>query len=505
MKIKNFKAENFRNIESCSVDFSDGVNVIEGMNAQGKTNLLEAVYFMSSGRSFRRASDPDMIMKDKKYSKISIEFSDSCREKQTIEVEFFGDKLRKVYKNRVPIGRMSELIGTFRAVLFCPEHISIVRDGPAVRRGFIDSAISQLDRSYMYELQRYAKILSERNALIKNCRVPGGDRFFAETVEAWSKQLAVSAAEITLKRIEYAERISEYVEKFFVEMNENVGADEKPEIFYVSSAYPPSASLELHRSFHRSFNKKYHESGANDAEEIFKENVKDNTVSNAESRAETDTQITEITEIPEITEITEITEIQENNPATERDPEKNSSEKLSENSDNSENSENSEEKNAAAEKFDRKTLEKRYYELLMGAHDREIAAGSTLFGCHKDDIEIRLNGLSARNFASQGQQRSLALAIKLAEGAVSGDVSGEYPVFFLDDLLSELDCRRKAYILREVRGRQVIITTCEAVVKNELSEKVFSEGKMSDEIVSEKNAPQFKVIHAEHGRFSVRE
>jgi len=83
MKIKNFKAENFRNIESCSVDFSDGVNVIEGMNAQGKTNLLEAVYFMSSGRSFRRASDPDMIMKDKKYSKISIEFSDSCREKQT--------------------------------------------------------------------------------------------------------------------------------------------------------------------------------------------------------------------------------------------------------------------------------------------------------------------------------------------------------------------------------------------------------------------------------------
>lgn len=499
MKIKNFKAENFRNIESCSVDFSDGVNVIEGMNAQGKTNLLEAVYFMSSGRSFRRASDPDMIMKDKKYSKISIEFSDSCREKQTIEVEFFGDKLRKVYKNRVPIGRMSELIGTFRAVLFCPEHISIVRDGPAVRRGFIDSAISQLDRSYMYELQKYAKILSERNALIKNCRVPGGDRFFAETVEAWSKQLAESAAEITLKRIEYAERISEYVEKFFVEMNENVGADEKPEIFYVSSAYPPSTSLELHRSFHRSFHKR---SGANDSEKIAVNNAEENAevnveekaVSNAESRADTDTQITKIPENNSKND-------SENDPETEKNSEK--------------------DLNAAAEKFDRKTLEKRYYELLMGAHDREIAAGSTLFGCHKDDIEIRLNGLSARNFASQGQQRSLALAIKLAEGAVSGDVSGEYPVFFLDDLLSELDCRRKAYILREVRGRQVIITTCEdispedtltgkPVTEETVQEKTETEESVTEEFVTEEavqkeTPPKFKVIHAEHGEFSVRE
>lgn len=433
MKIKKFKAENFRNIENCSVDFSDGVNVIEGMNAQGKTNLLEAVYFMSSGRSFRRASDPDMIMKDKKYSKISIEFSDSCREKQTIEVEFFGDKMRKVYKNRVPIGRMSELIGTFRAVLFCPEHISIVRDGPAVRRGFIDSAISQLDRSYMYELQKYAKILSERNALIKNCRIPGGDRFFAETIDAWSKQLAESAAEITSKRIEYTERISEYVEKFFVEMNENVGADEKPEIFYVSSAYPPGASLEFHRN------------GAYSCHE---------TSSKSES---------ESSESPEL-------------PVSSEKKQDEISKKIE-----------------LVEKFDKKTLEKRYCELLMGAHDREIAAGSTLFGCHKDDIEIRLNGLSARNFASQGQQRSLALAIKLAEGAVSGDVSGEYPVFLLDDLLSELDFRRKAYILREVRGRQVIITTCETIA---------GQGSFSENEFSEKTLPQFKIIHAHHGEFS---
>lgn len=490
MKIREFRAENFRNIESCSVEFSDGVNVIEGMNAQGKTNLLEAVYFMSSGRSFRRASDPDMIMKDKRYSKISIEFSDSCREKQTIEVEFFGDKLRKVYKNRVPIGRMSELIGTFRAVLFCPEHISIVRDGPAVRRGFIDSAISQLDRSYMYELQKYAKILSERNALIKNCRVPGGDRFFAETVEAWSKQLAESAAEITFKRIQYTEKISEYVEKFFVEMNENVGADEKPEIFYVSSAYPPGTSLDFHR------NGAYHNSETK-ANEFAKESTEnpEHTESGESSGSPENTENTESEESLRVDKSLESSESSESL-ESEKSPEiEKSSESLKS------------KKIETAEKFDKKALEKRYYELLMGAHDREIAAGSTLFGCHKDDIEIRLNGLSARNFVSQGQQRSLALAIKLAEGAVSGDVSGEYPVFLLDDLLSELDARRKAYILREVRGRQVIITTCETVsTAGSFSSDVMPSNDMaSEEALTEKTFPQFRVIHAHHGEFSAQE
>ena len=102
-----------------------------------------------------------------------------------------------------------------------------------------------------------------------------------------------------------------------------------------------------------------------------------------------------------------------------------------------------------------------YFQLLMSHHDREIGAGSTLWGIHKDDVEILLNGKPARQFASQGQQRSLALAMKLAEGDVCAAVCGETPVFLFDDVFSELDPTRRAYLSGKLRDRQVIITTCE--------------------------------------------
>ena len=103
-----------------------------------------------------------------------------------------------------------------------------------------------------------------------------------------------------------------------------------------------------------------------------------------------------------------------------------------------------------------------YHRLLMSYHDREIGAGTTLWGIHKDDIEIRINGKNARAFSSQGQQRSLALALKLAEGEVCKDVCGEKPVFLFDDVFSELDPIRRAYLSSKIKERQVIITTCES-------------------------------------------
>jgi DNA replication and repair protein RecF len=105
--------------------------------------------------------------------------------------------------------------------------------------------------------------------------------------------------------------------------------------------------------------------------------------------------------------------------------------------------------------------EKQYFDLLMNHHEREIGAGTTLWGIHKDDIEIEINGKQARAFASQGQQRSLALAMKLAEGEVCASVTGEKPVFLFDDVFSELDATRRAYLSGKMEGRQVIITTCE--------------------------------------------
>ena len=371
MNIDSISLENYRNIERAEIEFSRGVNVIEGLNAQGKTNMLEAVYYMSLGRSFRRAPDSELIKIGESRASAAISFTDSVRP-QTMDMEFILDRGRTVRKarlNRVPIQKMSEIVGVFRSVLFCPNHLSIVKDGPAVRRNWIDVALSQLDASYMHELKRYCKILAERNTLIKNCRFGGADRTFEDTVGMWSEQLAESGAEITLKRLEYLKRISKHVDRFFFEMTGETSRAEKIDISYVSSSVL----------------------GGKDQ------------LGDGEGGAEIDA---------------------------------------------------AESKNAVKESL---------YKLLMSRHEREIALGSTLFGIHKDDIKIKINGSAARNFASQGQQRSIALALKLAEGELSTEYTGESPVFLLDDMLSELDTRRREYILNELGERQVIITTCESI------------------------------------------
>ena len=117
--------------------------------------------------------------------------------------------------------------------------------------------------------------------------------------------------------------------------------------------------------------------------------------------------------------------------------------------------------------MDQGETERRYFELLMSSHDREIAQGATLYGIHKDDLEINLNGKSARIYASQGQQRSISVTMKLAEGEICRADTGEYPVFLLDDVLSELDTKRRIYLQSEMQERQVIMTTCEAVEKRD--------------------------------------
>ena len=120
-------------------------------------------------------------------------------------------------------------------------------------------------------------------------------------------------------------------------------------------------------------------------------------------------------------------------------------------------------KQEAGEYSDIEITEKKYFDLLMSNHDREIAAGATIYGIHKDDIEIELNGRSARLYGSQGQQRSLAITLKLAEGEICKTDCGEYPVFLLDDVLSELDEKRRAFLQNEMNSRQVIMTTCETI------------------------------------------
>lgn len=354
MLCKRIELCNFRNAKNETVEFDDGINVLHGENAQGKTNLLEAIYYISLGKSFRTTQDVQIIRFEQDYASISLDYERNGRE-QNITMRFSDNarQRKNVTHNGVKITKLSELVGSFRAVIFSPDHLQMIKDGPALRRAYLDVAISQIRPMYLHSLQKYNKILKNRNALIKNAAEDGAT--FDSTIDFWSEQLAHEAAIISKARAEYVARSGEIIADFYKRMCKSGEIDETPEFIYAGSA-----------------------------------------------------------------------------------------------------------KQEMDDYFDLEKTEKSFLRLLNGFHEREIAAGSTLYGIHKDDIIINLNGKNTRLYSSQGQQRSLALAMKLAEGEICKMDCGEYPVFLFDDVFSELDAGRRRNLLRELTDRQVIITSCES-------------------------------------------
>ncbi len=348
MICKSIDVEQFRNIEKARVEFSEGVNVLVGANAQGKTNLLEAIFYPSMGRSFRGAKTGEMIRFGQPRADIRLSYRDARRD-HTIDVKIFRERLRQVEKNGVRVDKLSDIVGSFRAVLFHPEHLSLIKSSPAERRSYLDLAIGRIRPMYIHSLQRYHHILKQRNALLRNAFF---DKItFDGTIEFWSDALAEEAAILSVMRYEYIQRARKYIDESFAQMT---GEREIPKVTYNGS------------------------SGQKEEEYADREAVRD-----------------------------------------------------------------------------------RYRALLMSAHDREIAAGATLWGIHKDDLCIDLNGHRARIYGSQGQQRSLALAMKLAEGEICREEYGDDPVLLLDDVLSELDEQRREYLLHRIVGKQVILTGCD--------------------------------------------
>ena len=341
MKCISAQFENFRNIEEAEIRFGDGVTVLFGENAQGKTNVIEGIYLFARGKSFRAVKDREAIRFGENTARIKL-FCESGGEKKELGVEIPATRTKSFYKNRVRCERSSEIIGELRAVLFCPSHLSLIYDGPAVRRNFLDIAISQIKPLYMEYLSRYNRVLAQRNTLLKTAE--DGDNGFYDVNEIYAEQLSVLADKISAYREDYIEKLDENVRMIFADMT---GEREVPTFRYK----PSSGECEDRRA--------------------------------------------------------------------------------------------------------------RYFHLLTTHTDRERRMGSTLFGTHKDEIEIAINGREARQYASQGQQRSLALAMKLSEGEISMRESGEYPVFLLDDVLSELDVNRRSYVLSAIKDRQVIVSCCE--------------------------------------------
>ena len=229
---QKIEIQNFRNIESASVEFTDGVNLLHGDNAQGKTNLLEAVYFTALGKSFRPAREAEMIRFGAESALVVNEFHDSLR-RQSLSMRLFAGRARRVVEqNGMKVDKMSDMVGAFRVVLFCPEHLSLIQGGPELRRNYLNVALSQLRPLYLQALQRYNRILKERNALLK--RAPEDMATFRATEPMWSAQLAREAAAVTVHRARYVSQINQQVRACFADMMKKYEqGSELPELTYL--------------------------------------------------------------------------------------------------------------------------------------------------------------------------------------------------------------------------------------------------------------------------------
>lgn len=349
MKVTSLTWKHCRNLTGGELRPAEGVNVICGDNAQGKTNLLELLWIYTGGRSFRGAKDAELIELGQTRAESELAFYAQGRD-QTARIELSGGR-RHCFRNEIAQKSAAGMVGGFCAVVFAPVHLSLVKDGPAERRRFLDAAICQTRPAYAGLLSRYNRAVEQRNALLKELyRRP----YLEDTLPEWDEKTAQLAALVTEARLKYLKKLQPAAEETYFGISSE---KEKLTIQYLRSG------------------------GTEAWEEL-----------SLQSAAEL---------LP----------------------------------------------------LERQTIAQ--------AHAADLAAGFTTVGPHRDDFALCINGLSARSFGSQGQQRSAVLALKLGEAAVLGESIGEAPVILLDDVLSELDSARQDYLLNRMIGRQVFITCCE--------------------------------------------
>lgn len=357
MKVQSLHFENYRNLKDNTILPAENVNVIYGENANGKTNLIEAIWLFCGGHSFRGSKENELICFDKNYFRLKMEFNASDRD-QNAEILF--DKNKKQIKiNEVEKNSSSYLTEIFSAVVFSPEHLSLIKQGPNVRRRFLDAAICQHRIRYASLLAQYNRIINQRNALLKDIYKNEG---LKETLSIWDDSLSAVGAQIIKERFEYIRQL-------------------------------------------RSIAKRYHSGISGEQEEL---------------------------------EITYLC-------------------------------------TAKAEESDRfEIIRDKLKNAFQASRHEDYHTGYTSVGPHRDDLEIKINGISARRFASQGQQRSAVLSMKLSEAELLYQKNGERPVILLDDVLSELDHKRQNFLLNKVEDYQVFVTCCEENNKEQLQKgKVF--------------------------------
>ena len=345
MQVKKLTLSSFRNIENIEIFPDSQMNVIYGENAQGKTNIIEALWLFTGAKSFRGSKEQAFITFSKEKAKNSIVFDAFGVESQADM--HFGEK-REAFLNGKKLNNPARLAGNFNAVVFCPDDLSLVKDGPDKRRRFLDIAIGGLYPNYIEILRSYQRAVLQRNQIIKESRYDGT---LTVMLDVFEKEIADAGKKIIKYRSDYLDTLNKYIPSIYDGLS---GGREKILSVYV----------------------------ANICGNILEERLK-------------------------------------------------------------------------------------------SARSQDIYSGVTSVGPHRDDIEFKINGIDARNFGSQGQKRSVALALKLAQAEVIREISGEYPVCLLDDVMSELDTTRQNYILNHIRDWQSFITCCDPA-----NTKAFEGGKL---------------------------
>jgi DNA replication and repair protein RecF len=332
MIIEYLELTDYRNYDEIHVDFSPNTNIFFGDNAQGKTNILESVYITGTTKSHRGSHDSEIISFGKDFGVIRALFKKNDVDYK-IGIQLRREKRKAISINESPVKKAADLLGIVNVVLFSPEDLQIIKNGPDKRRRFIDMILCQVDKEYLFSLSGYNKIVDQRNKLLKSY-TNGSD--IKDTLEIWDEQLVRYGSDIIKKRKEFIEKLNN---KIYPIHKNLTGSEDKIEIIY------------------------------------------DNNVD-----------------------------------------------------------------------------ENEYKERLKEKLEKDIRYKNTSIGPHRDDVIINIKDIDIKKYGSQGQQRTVALSLKLAEIEIIKEYTGDTPILLLDDVLSELDMNRQKYLLENLGDTQTIIT-----------------------------------------------
>ena len=332
MIIKSIELADFRNYDTLNLTFDKGTNILYGDNAQGKTNILEAIYVVATTKSHKGSKDKDIINFNKEEAHIRA-YIEKDEVETRIDMHLRSSKSKGIAIDGQKIKKAAELLGLLNVVFFSPEDLGIIKNGPAERRRFVDMELCQLDNFYLYNLNSYNKIVNQRNKLLK-------DLYFnpslKETLNIWDSQLVSFGSKIIERRKIFVEQLNEII----YDIHKKLSGDKEE----LKIKYEPDVSIE------------------------------------------------------------------------------------------------------------------EFEQQLRYSQERDIKLKQTCVGPHRDDFSFIVGDIDIRKFGSQGQQRTAALSLKLAEIELVKKLTKDTPVLLLDDVLSELDANRQNYLLNSIGDIQTIIT-----------------------------------------------